>query len=270
MKCDIVIPVWNKKEMTKQCLDSIFVNTHCNYGIIIIDNASDLPTRIYLDEIKVKYPDKVTLIRNQENVGNTKAANQGMLASRADYVCILDNDTLVFNDWLSEMIQIAESSKDIGIVGPNSNSGKKKPWNKSYGLYAKEITAGKQGQYIETAAVVGFCYLIKREVIDKIGMWDERFSPGYFEDTEYCIRAREAGYKSVFANGAFVYHFEHASFKNRKLNTTFKQSEEKFYHLYNRPQRVLYVLTNPDNSYYNELKKDTYNFTYVQIRVEKA
>jgi len=274
VKCDIVVPVWNKKEMTKQCLDSIFANTHCGYSIIIIDNASDLPTRIYLDEVKAKYPDKVTLIRNQENIGNTKAANQGMRASRADYVCILDNDTLVFDDWLNEMIRVSESSKEIGIVSPYNNSGKKKPWDKSYRLYAKEMTAGKQGQYVETAAAIGFCYLIKREVINKIGVWDERFSPGYFEDTEYCLRAKDAGYKSVFAKGAFVFHFEHASFKKRGFDALFKESEEKFYRLHKRPQRILYILTNPSAGYYNQIKQDSYNlaknYNWVSIFLKKS
>jgi GT2 family glycosyltransferase len=274
MRCDIVIPVWNKKEMTRQCINSISANTHCDYSIIIIDNASNQPTRAYLDEVKTQYPDRIIIIRNQENVGNTRAVNQGILSSMADYVCILDNDTLVFDDWLSEMIRVAESSKDIGIIGPNSNSGKKKPWNKSYQQYAEEITAGKQGQYTETAAVIGFCYLVKKDVIDKIGMWDERFSPGYFEDTEYCIRAREAGYKCVFAKGAFVYHFEHASFKSREFNILFKQSEEKFYSLYKRPQRVLYILTNPSNRHYNQIKQESYNLAknsnWVSIFLKKS
>jgi len=274
VKCDIVIPVWNNKGMTGPCINSIFTNTHCDYGITIIDNASDLPTRIYLDEVKARYPGKITLIRNQENIGNVKAANQGIAASIADYVCILDNDTLVFDDWLSEMMQVAESSKEIGIVGPHSNSGKRKPWNKSYQLYAREMTAGKQGQYAEAASVIGFCYLIKREVISKIGMWDERFSPGYFEDTEYCFRAREAGYMSVFAKGAFVFHFEHVSFRKRGFDVLFKQSEKRFYYLHKRPQRVLYILTNPSNRYYNQIKQDSYNLAknsnWVTIYLKKS
>jgi GT2 family glycosyltransferase len=113
VSCDIIISVWNKKELTRQCLDSIFANTHCEYKIIIIDNASDQPTAAYLDEVPREYPDKVTIIRNRDNLGNTKAANQGIVASRADYVCILDNDTFVCDGWLDEMVRIAESSKDI-------------------------------------------------------------------------------------------------------------------------------------------------------------
>jgi GT2 family glycosyltransferase len=251
--------VWNKKEMTEQCLNSIFANTGSAYGIIIIDNASDGPTAAYLDEVATKYPDKIRIIKNRENVGNVKAVNQGIAASRADYACILDNDTLVFNDWLGEMIRIAESSRDIGVVGPHSNYGRKKPWNRSYQQYAGDMVSGKQGRYIETAAVIGFCYLIKRKVIDEIGVWDEHFSPGYFEDTEYCLRAGKAGYRSVFAKGAFVFHFEHTSFKTRGFETLFKQSEEKFYSLHKRPQKILYVLSKVDTRFYNRIKEESYN-----------
>ena len=260
MTCDIIMPVWNKKELTGRCLDSIFENTDCDYRIIIIDNASDSPTREYLDRIKNSRPDKVILVRNQENIGFTKAVNQGIINSSGDYVCILNNDIIVFGGWLTEMIRVAESSKDIGIVNPSNNFGAKAPVGMTLQQYAEGKTAGKWGQWIETATPVGFCYLIKREVINKIGIWDERFSPGYFDDTEYAIRARGAGYKSVFAKGAFVFHEEHSSFKKRGFNAFFKQSEEKFYRMHRRPDRVLFVVTKPSASVYENVKNKSAKF----------
>ena len=248
MRCDIVMPVWNKKELTSRCLDSIFENTNCDYRIIIIDNASDSAVQGYLDSVRNSHPDKVILVRNYENSGFTKAVNQGIANSSGEYVCVMNNDVIVFDGWLSEMIQIAESSEYIGIVNPANNFGAKKPEGVTLQQYAQNKTAGKSGQWIETSTPVGFCYLIKREVINKIGMFDERFSPGYFEDTEYAIRARGAGYKSVFAKGAFVFHEEHSSFKKRGFNALFKQSEEKFYKMHKRPDRALFVLTGPAGS----------------------
>ena len=274
MKCDIVIPVWNKKELTKQCVDSIFSSTHCDFGIIIVDNASDNPTREYLDQLKENNPDKVNIIRNKENLGNTKAANQGILSSKADYICILDNDTIVFDGWLDEMMKIAESNKDIGIVNPANNFGRKKPWNKTYKQCAQQKITGRQGRFAETATPVGFCYLIKREVIDRIGLWDERFSPGYFEDTEYALRAKKAGYKSVFALGAYVFHLEHTSFKKRGFNAFFKKSEEKFYNLYKKSDRILYILSKTGSFYYDKIKHDSYvfanNSSWVWIFLRKS
>ena len=239
------MPVWNNKEVTSRCIDSIFDNTHCDYRLIIIDNASDAPTRIYLEQVESSRPDRVVIIANEENLGFTKAVNQGIRASSAEYVCIVNNDIIVSNGWLEEMMDVAEAHEDIGIVNPATNFGKKKPPNKTYEQYAAEMTAGKKGKFSETASPVAFCYLIKREVVDKIGLLDERFSPGYFEDTDYAIRARKAGYRSVFADGAFVFHPEHTSFKKRGFDRLFKQSEEKFYRMYKRPDRVLYVLVRP-------------------------
>jgi len=253
MKCDIVMPVWNNKELTSQCLDSVFENTDCDYRVIIIDNASDESTLAYLNDVKNSHPDKIALIRNQVNLGFTKAVNQGIANSSDGYVCILNNDVIVFSGWLSEMMRIAESSKDIGIVNPSNNFGAKKPRDKTLEQYAKDKTDGKKGLWVETATPVGFCYLIKREVINRIGMFDERFNPGYFEDTEYALRARAAGYKAVFAKGAFVFHIEHTSFKKRGLNRFFKQSEEKFYEMHKRPKRALFVLSKYNASDYEKV-----------------
>lgn len=273
-RCDIIIVAWNRKELTRQCINSILLNTHCEYRIVVIDNASEPATRIYLEALKAAHKDRIVLIRNKENLGYPKAVNQGIRSSNADYVCIINNDIIVFDGWLDEMMAVAESSADIGIVNPSNNFGKKKPWNKSYQQYASEMTAGKKDQYAETATPVGFCYLIKREVIDKIGLWDERYSPGYFEDTEYALRANKAGYKSVFAKGAFVFHFERSSFKKRGFNALFKQSEEKFYALHKRPERILFLLTGKAGRHYGRIKEDSYilakDSNWVSIYLKKS
>lgn len=259
MRCDIILPVWNQLEITRRCIDSIAKNTHFPYRIIVIDNASDEPTKAYLERLREIGRFKYHLIRNEENFGFTKAANQGMRASDAEYLCILNNDTLVMDGWLAEMISVAEGFEDIGIVNPTNNFGKKKPWWQSYEDYARKRTSGNKGKVSETASPVGFCYMIKRQVIEKIGLWDEGFSPGYFEDTEYARRAKEAGYKSVFADGAFVWHLERASFKRRGLPDYFKRSKEIFYSKFKTPQRVLYVVSNSSDKFYNKLREDSYN-----------
>jgi len=250
MICDIVIPVWNKKELTEKCINSILSNTDFSYRIVLIDNASEKPTREYLESISSQYSDKIKLIVNKENLGNTTAGVQGMKYSDAEYVCILDNDTIVCKGWLSEMVKVAESSDKIGIVNPNCNSfGLHKPERQTLEDFSKELLNKNFGKYIEIGAAVGFCYLVKRKLINEIGYWDERFSPGYFEDTEYAMRAKKYGYKSVIASGAYIYHDEHSSFKSREKKKSFeklfKESREKFYALYGKPERILYVISRP-------------------------
>jgi GT2 family glycosyltransferase len=250
MICDIAIPVWNKKELTEKCVNSILLNTDFPYRIVLIDNASQQPTQEFLEFISSKYPDKIKLIVNKENLGNTTAGVQGMKYSNAEYVCILDNDTIVCKGWLSEMIKIAQLSDKIGIVNPNSNSlGLHKPEGMSLEDFSSELLNKNTGKFVEIGAAVGFCYLVKRKVINEIGCWDQRFSPGYFEDTEYSMRAKKYGYKSVIAQGSYIYHDEHASFKSKEQKKNFEklfnENREKFYALYGKPERLLFAISKP-------------------------
>jgi len=274
MICDIAIPIWNKKEFTERCINSILDNTSFPFRILLIDNASSEPTCSYLRTIANQYPDKIVLIRNKENLGNTMAGIQGMKYSDAEYVCILDNDTIVCRGWLEEMIRIAGLREDIGVVNPNSNTfGLKGPSSRAaLEEFAKDLLRKEGGKFIEIGAAIGFCYLVKRKVINEIGYWDEGFSPGYFEDTEYSMRAKKYGYKSVIALGAYVYHDEHSSFKSKEkrkdFEKIFRASQERFFQLYGKPQRLLYVvrkgITDLDG-FNNRLYKEADRGNFVDI-----
>jgi len=252
MICDVVIPVWNKRDLTDRCVKSVLNNTLFPHRIVLIDNGSEKFTGDYLKKLSLENPDRIKLIVNSKNLGNTAAGVQGMKYSDAEYVCILDNDTIVCKGWLSEMVKVAELSDRIGILNPNCNSfGLHKPKNLTLEDFSKELLSKNAGKYIEIGAAVGFCYMVKRKVINEIGYWDERFSPGYFEDTEYSMRAKKYGYKSVIASGAYIYHDEHSSFKSKEkkryFEKLFAQSREKFYALYGKPKRILYIIDKPVN-----------------------
>jgi GT2 family glycosyltransferase len=238
IKCDIIIPVWNEYELTKKCVESIEKNTALSYRIILVDNASDAQTAAYLKELSEKDPAVVTLIRNEENLGFPKAVNQGIAVSIAPYVCILNNDTEVYPGWLEEMIKIAEINPGIGIVNPSSNNtGNPEPLN------------GFSGKYIAVSSCIGFCMLIKRDVIDKIGRFDEIFSPGNFEDTDFSRRAVKAGYKCAIAQGAYVYHAQNTGFKKIKgRDEKFKRNLDIFNKRWGRIKRIAYIV--------KDLKKD--------------
>lgn len=217
LSCDIIIPVWNQRERTRRCLTSLLTHTRMPYRLLLIDNASDKPTQQFLEAFRRRGPCPVTLIRNEENLGNVKAVNQGIRVSNAPYVCALDNDTVVFPGWLEKMIEVAESREDIGIVNPGSNGlGSKKPWYLSWARFADEVTRCEKGRIIEMGTATGFCMLIKRRVIDRIGGWSEDYGMGYYEDRDYSRRAVQAGFLCVQAREAFVYHEEHASFGRKK------------------------------------------------------
>ena len=232
MRCDIIIPVWNERELTDRCIESIEKNTTLGYRIILVDNASNTETASYLKDLSEKNKDTVTLMRNEENLGFPKAVNQGIAISNAPYLCILNNDTEVYKGWLEEMINVAELNSDIGMVNPASNNlGYQKPQE------------GLSGKWIEMSSCIGFCMLIKREVVQKIGKLDEIYSPGNFEDTDFSRRAIKAGYKCVMAKGAYVYHVQNTGFKKRKdWDEKFKKNQDVFNKRWGKIKRVAFII----------------------------
>jgi GT2 family glycosyltransferase len=161
------------------------------------------------------------LIKNSANVGFPSAANQGINNSLGDYVLLLNNDTVVTENWLERMLEIAESEDKIGIVGPISNevSGLQIDKTASYKdmhemhSYAKKIAQKNAGVTLNFPRVAFLCTLIKKEVVEKIGGLDERFTPGNYEDDDFCLRAQLAGFKTVIAKDVFIHHYGSKSFK---------------------------------------------------------
>ena len=247
MRCDIILPVWNMRELTEQCVNSIARHTKFPYRLIIVDNASGNETRLYLEGLTRRKDIDTFLIRNEENLGYAKAANQGMRASDAEYVCILNNDTLVTDNWLTEMVDVAGRDRKIGVVNPFSNYGARRPFGKTWEEIGSQVYGKNKGTYVETAAASGFCFLVKREVIEKIGFWREEYGPGYFEDTEYSIRVIKNGYKIAIAQGAYVVHLERSSFKKAgSFEEIFRKNQRLFYNEFGRSKRLLYILTGRD------------------------
>ena len=122
MRCDIIIPVWNELETTRKCVDSLVKNTGYPFKLIVVDNASDRETAFYLAALKTRADISADLIRNNENFGFAKAVNQGIAASDAPYVCIMNNDTIVSAGWLEEMMNVMAAHSEIGILNPSSNT----------------------------------------------------------------------------------------------------------------------------------------------------
>jgi GT2 family glycosyltransferase len=258
MWCDIIIPVWNQLALTTDCVNSILKNTDGDYRLIIVDNASDDKTRDYLGSLKEKLGERLLLMRNETNTGFIKASNKGMQASEAAYVCLLNNDTLVTKGWLSEMMRIAESSADIGIVNPSSNNlGQKPDTGEPVELYAEKLK-GEAGRSIELGAAIGFCMLVKRAVIDRIGYFDEIYGMGNYEDTDYSRKAIKEGFRCVRSCGAYVYHRESTSFsKIKTFEDDFKRNKEIFEFRWGKPKRIAYVLDSFDDLALKQIRTES-------------
>lgn len=240
-RCDLIIPVWNHLEMTADCIASIKKNTKYPYGIILIDNASDEPTRQYLKSLSEKMS-AVRVIRNDENKGFVKAVNQGIKESVAPYICVMNNDTVVTEGWLSELVSILAGNADIGLINPSSNTSCQFPGKLDIESYAKTLNALK-GKYQELYRCRGFAMVVKKEVVDKIGCLDTTFGMGYFDDIDYSKRAQKLGYRTVRAKAAYVYHKGSQSFsKIKEKDDIFLANEKKFISKWGRQLRVAYVV----------------------------
>ena len=233
MKTSIVILTYNKIEYTRQCIDSIRKYTkQGTYEIVIVDNHSTDGTEKWLKQQK-----DVRTIFNRENMGFPTGCNQGMTIAKGDNVLLLNNDVIVTNNWLSNLLQALYSNPEIGAVGAVTN-------NCSYGQtiavqyksiqemqrFAKDYNISTAAKWDERLKLVGFCLLIKKEVVEKVGLLDEMFSPGNFEDDDYSVRIRRAGYKLLLCRDTFIYHFGSVSFRDKasEYNQLLQTNAQKF------------------------------------------
>ena len=229
VNCDIVIPVWNMPEMTKECIDSIKDKSSYPFRLIIVDNGSDDGTARYLKGLE---SGGAVIIRNDKNLGFAKAVNQGLALSKAPYVCVMNNDTIAADGWLKEMVAVMDSHPDIGVLNPSSNT-------------LGQFSGGERsGSIQEMSTCRGFCMMIRRDVIEKIGFLDESFDIGFFEETDYCKRAASIGYKMARAKAAYVYHKESVSFNKRAdAKELFEKNEKIYFSKWPRPVQAAYFIT---------------------------
>ena len=236
---DIVVCVHNAMEDVERCLDSIIHHTAQPYSIILIDDGSDNPTQQLL--IRFASKNSTILIRNEYAVGYTRAANQGLKATNGDFVVLLNSDTIVTPGWVERMLTCLESDLKIGIVGPLSNtaSWQSIPKIESTGDWATNplpqgITTEKMAELVEQYSgylfpdlpfLNGFCLLIRREVMNQIGFFNEElFGEGYGEENDFCLRARKAGWKLALADQVFVYHAQSRSYSSERRKQLAEQA----------------------------------------------
>jgi len=232
----IIILTHNQLEYTKKCIDSIFRYTKELFELIVVDNGSTDGTVEYLKKMKnskfkVKdsdYCKDIKIIENKENRGFAMGNNQGMAIAKGDYVLLLNNDIVVTQGWLEKMLAKFKEDKKIGIVGPRTNYvvGPQLVPKVTYSdndmkemqKFAEKWSCEHAGKSFEMNRVIGFCMLISRGVVEKIGGLDARFGSGNFEDDDFCLRARIAGYKIVVADDVFIHHFGSRTFIGAKID----------------------------------------------------
>ncbi|MBN1824239.1 MAG: glycosyltransferase family 2 protein [Endomicrobiales bacterium] len=222
----IVMLTYNQYQDTKNCVESLDKYTKgIEYELIFVDNGSNDGTKEYLKKLEDSGRD-VKAILNESNLGFSKGNNQGMRVAKGDYVLLLNNDVLLTGNWLERMIACAESDPKIGVVGPITNHAVGQQVVEYYAgegdaelqKYAVLHLMKNAGYWHETHRIIGFCMLLKREVIDKVGLLDERFGPGGYEDYDYCLRIKQSGFRIMIARDVFVYHIGGQGYQKNNLD----------------------------------------------------
>lgn len=224
----ICILTLNAQPYLRNCLESIKKHdAGLSYEIIVVDNGSNDGT---LAMLQSNYPE-ISVIANSENLGFTKPNNQAIaIAKSSKYILILNPDTVIYESSLQNLIAFADRHPQGGVFGPkvlnddgtfqkHCKRGEGRPWdtfayffglsklfpkNKLFSGYLQ--THLDENQTHEVPAISGCCMLIRRETIDQIGMLDEDLF-AYQEDTEYCVRARKAGWQVYYTPSAQITHF---------------------------------------------------------------
>nr|WP_208403258.1 glycosyltransferase [Paenibacillus sp. BK720] len=193
----------------RETVETIRKHTKDPYELIVIDNGSTDGTLEYLRQ------QRIITISLPVNTGFPAACNWGLRLARGDRLLLLNNDVLVTAGWLRRMNRTLDSDPAVGIVGPMTNyaSGKQQiAMDGDYEGFAARLGADQNKKHESVNRIIGFCMLFSRSLMKQIGVLDERFSPGHYEDDDYCYRANQAGFKVVIAKDAFVYHRGSASF----------------------------------------------------------
>ncbi len=232
----IIILSYNTLELTRMCIESIRRYTSDEpYEIIVVDNASADGSVKWL-----KKQQDVRCIFNEENVGFPKGCNQGMTIAQGSEILLLNSDVVVTARWLTQLKRALYSRPEVGVVGCVTN----KAFNLQQISVPYEITDMKAMQKFASVynhtdshkwerrlTLIGFCYLFKREIYDKLGGLDEQFSPGNYEDDDYTLRIWQNGYEAILCRDTFVHHFGSSSFmpSRRKKNWQQEQAERRVY-----------------------------------------
>lgn len=229
-KVSIIILGFNQAEYTRKCLLSIRAHTRQRYELILVDNGSSDHTWDLFRSIP-----GAKAIRNAENLGVAAGWNCGMREATGDYVCILNNDTLVGDGWIENMVRLCESDTAIGMVGPRSNrvAGPQVVENVAYTgeeSIAPFIENWNHKHALESEDhdwVKGVCMLFPKRVVDQVGFFDERFGKGNFEDDDYSLRVRLHGFRACIAHDSFLHHFGSVSFNQAGIDWTEQMRKNK-------------------------------------------
>ncbi|HLD92285.1 MAG TPA: glycosyltransferase family 2 protein [Patescibacteria group bacterium] len=227
IKLSIVIVNLNTVDLTEGCIKSIYKHKlNFPFEVLVTDNGSNDGSVEMLKKYDKMY-DNFTAIFNDNNTGYAKANNQGIRKSKGEYILLLNNDTVVYENSLNKLVEFAEKNPDAGVVGskllnidgtlqmscfnfPTISNAIKQYFLGQRGLFDKFAPTSKKPTTVD--AVVGAVFLITPEAKKRVGILDERYF-AYFEDIDYCRQTWKNGLKVYYLPESVITHYHGATFK---------------------------------------------------------
>lgn len=221
----IIIVNWNGGDVLKECLASLTNLDYPNWELILVDNGSIDGSENLVENFNLKYKN-YHLIKNSQNLGFALANNQGYKVVRGKYILFLNNDTKVKSDFLIKLVHWMEGSPTVGVVQPKIYILDKKEYLDNAGTFLTKVGFLEHWGYMkkdgiefdkerEIFSAKGACMLCRKEVIDKVELFDSDFF-NYFEESDFCWRVYLAGFHVMYVPLASIYH--KVGFSSKKQN----------------------------------------------------
>ena len=237
----IVIVNWNTRDLLRDCLASLGGEQRLSYHVVVVDNGS---TDESVQMVREQFP-QTLLITNAENTGFTRANNQGLAARQGRYALLLNSDTRVPPGALADLAQFMDEHSDVGAVGARQlrADGAVLPYTFGRDPTLRYLLARGLNRLLfhrplhdwateivqEVDWISGACLLARREAIDQVGLLDENIFM-YFEDVDWCLRFRQAGWKVYYNPRVEIIHLGGQSqIKNPAAQHAYYRSLEYFY-----------------------------------------
>jgi len=226
---DVIVCMHNAVDETLECLKSLCRASSVPHSVCVVDDASSIVAHNRIGEF-IRDKPWMRIVRNAENIGYTRSANRGIFGSEADWVILLNSDTIVTKGWIEGMLECAASHPNTACVGPVSNAATYQSAPEVHDINGKWcvnelppdmsledlsgfVRANSLKAFPSVPLLNGFCTLIKRDIFVELGGFNEvAFPAGYGEENDWCARVAKAGYRLSVADHVYVYHHKSASF----------------------------------------------------------
>ncbi len=241
MTVSLILPVYNAPEDLRVCLDSLAPGLERGeYDLTLINDASgEEATQILRDYVQAHRDApppsfEPRLVEHGANQGYLRTVNEGLHLVKGDIVVLLNSDTALPPGFAARVEACFAADARIGLASPISSH---------CGLFSIPMKPGWTGRdvarmddffrplpplYPTVILPDGFCLCLRRKMLDQIGLFDERYDPGYFEETDLGMRARKQGWKTVLIDNTYVYHKSHASFGEERTREYMLRNQDLF------------------------------------------